>query len=76
MWHAWEERKVYKVFIGKPEGKRPLGRARRRWEDGIKRDVGGIVWKDAELINLDQNRDWRQALVNTVMNLWILAPRN
>jgi hypothetical protein len=40
MWHAWErkERKMYKVLVGKPEGKRPLGRPRRRWEDGIRMD--------------------------------------
>jgi hypothetical protein len=44
-----EERKVYKVLVGKPEGKRPLGRQRRRWEDGIRMDLreislGGVVW--------------------------------
>jgi hypothetical protein len=50
MWHAWEcERKVYKVLVGKPEGKRPLGKPRRRWEDGIRMDLreiglGGGVW--------------------------------
>jgi hypothetical protein len=37
MWYAWE-RKVYKVLVGKPEGRRPLGRPRRRWEDGIRMD--------------------------------------
>jgi hypothetical protein len=37
-----EERKVYKVLVGKPEGKRPLGRPRRRWEDGIRMDLGGV----------------------------------
>jgi hypothetical protein len=42
MWHAWEERKVYKVLVGKSEGKRPLGRPRRRWEDGIRMDLGEI----------------------------------
>jgi hypothetical protein len=42
MWHAQEERKVYKVFVGNPEGKRPLRRPRRRWEDGI-REIG---WGD------------------------------
>jgi hypothetical protein len=38
MWHAWErrEKKVYRVLVGRPEGKRPLGRPRRRWEDGIR----------------------------------------
>jgi hypothetical protein len=41
MWHAWE-RNVYKVFMRKPEGKRPLGRPRRKWEHGIKMDLRGI----------------------------------
>jgi hypothetical protein len=39
-----EERKVYKVFVGKPERKRPLGRPRRGWEDGIRMIVGRLVW--------------------------------
>jgi hypothetical protein len=39
-----EEREVYKVLVGKPEGKRPLGRPRRRWEDGIRMDFGEIGW--------------------------------
>jgi hypothetical protein len=39
MWHAWERRKVYKVLVENPEGKRPLGRPSRRWEDGIRMDV-------------------------------------
>jgi hypothetical protein len=43
MWHAWE-RKVYKVLVGKPEGRRPLGRPRRRWEDGISMDLREIGW--------------------------------
>jgi hypothetical protein len=41
MWHAWE-RKVYKVLVGKLEGKRPVGRPRRRWEDGIRMDLREI----------------------------------
>jgi hypothetical protein len=41
MWHAWE-RRVYKVLVGKPKGKRPLGRPRRRWEDGIRMDLREI----------------------------------
>jgi hypothetical protein len=43
MWHAWE-RNVYKVLVGKPEGKRPLGRPRHRWEDGIGTDFREISW--------------------------------
>jgi hypothetical protein len=40
-----EERKVYKILVGKPEGKRPLGRPRRRWEDGIRMNLGEIGWE-------------------------------
>jgi hypothetical protein len=50
-----EERKVYKVFMGKPEGKRPLGRRRRRWVDGIRMDLRVIGWGD--WIQLAQDRD-------------------
>jgi hypothetical protein len=39
-----EERKVYKVLVGKPEGRRPLGRPRRKWEDGIRNDLGRLAW--------------------------------
>jgi hypothetical protein len=65
-----EERKVYKVLVGKPESKRPLGRPRHRWEDGIKMDLREIGWgRGVELIQLAQNRDWWRAFVTTVMNL-------
>ena len=62
-----EKRGVYRVLVGKPVGKRPLGRTRRRWEDNIKMDlqeVGCMEW-----IELAQDRDRRRALVNAVMNL-------
>jgi hypothetical protein len=52
-----EERKVYKVLVGKPEGKRPLGRPRRRWEDEIRMDLREIVWGDVGWIQLAQDRD-------------------
>jgi hypothetical protein len=68
-----EERKVYKVLVGKPEGKIPLGRPRRRWEDGIRMDIG---WGNVEWIQLAQDRDRWQAFVNTVMNFGVVAPRN
>jgi hypothetical protein len=70
-----EERNVYKVLVGKPEGKRPLRRPGRRWEDGIRtdlREIGleGVVW-----IRLSQDRDRWRAVVSAVMNLRVLAPR-
>jgi hypothetical protein len=65
-----EGRGVHRVLVGKPEGKRPLGRPRRRWEDNIKIDlqevVGGGDWME-----LAQDRDRWQALVNTVMNFQV-----
>jgi hypothetical protein len=71
-----EERNVYKVLMGKPEGKRPLERPRRRWEDGIRMDLREIGWGSVEWIHLAQDRDRWRALVNTVMNFRVLAPRS
>jgi hypothetical protein len=64
-----EGRGVYRVLVGKREGKRPLGRPKRRWEDNIKADIqevgcGGIDW-----IELAQDRDRWRAVVNALMNL-------
>jgi hypothetical protein len=69
-----EGRNVYRILVGKPKGKRPLGRQRRRWEDGIKMDLGGIGWVGVERILLAQDRDRWRAVVDTVMNLRVLAP--
>jgi hypothetical protein len=55
--------------VGKPEGKRPLGRPRRRWVDNIKMDLREIRWDGMEWIELAQDRDQWRALVDTVMNL-------
>jgi hypothetical protein len=66
-----KERKVYKVLMGKPEGKKPLGRPRRRWEDGVRMDLGGVDW-----IRLAQDRDRWRAVVSAVMNLRVLVPRS
>jgi hypothetical protein len=70
-----EERSVYKVLMGKPEGRRPLERLRRRWEDGIRMDLREIVWGSVDWIQLARNRDRLRNLVNTVINLPFLAPR-
>jgi hypothetical protein len=64
-----EKRTAYRVLVGKPEGKRPLGRSRRRWVDNIKTDLREIEWDDMDWIVLAQDRDQWRALVNTVMNL-------
>jgi hypothetical protein len=55
--------------VGKPGGKRPLGRPRRRWVDNIEMDLGEIGWDGRDWIELVQDRDQWRALVNTVMNL-------
>jgi hypothetical protein len=70
-----EERKVYKVLVGKPEGKRPLGRPRHRWEDGIRMDLREIGLGGVDWIRLAQVRD-RWAVVSAVMNLRVLAARS
>jgi hypothetical protein len=71
-----EERNMYRVLIGKPEGKRPLGRPRHRWEDGLSMDLREIGWGSVDWIQLAQDRDRWRALVNTVMNLQVLVPQS
>jgi hypothetical protein len=71
-----EGRNLYRVLVGKPEGKRPLGRPRRRWVDGIKMDLEEIGSGVVERIHLAQDRDRWRAVVNAVMNLRVLAPRS
>jgi hypothetical protein len=71
-----DERKVCKVLVGKPEGKKPLGRPRSRWEDGVRIDpreigLGGVDW-----IRLAQDRERWRAVVSAVMNLRVLVPRS
>jgi hypothetical protein len=64
-----EVRGAYNILVGRPEGRRPLGRPRRRWEDNIKMDLREIGFGDVDWINSAQDRDTWRALVNTVMNL-------
>jgi hypothetical protein len=71
-----QEKKVYVVLVGKPEGKRPFGRPRRRWEDGIRMDLREICWEGVQWVYLAQDRDRWRAVVNSVMNLRVLAPRS
>jgi hypothetical protein len=72
-----EGRNVYRVLVGKPEGRRPLRRPRHRWAHGNKIILGRLAGGGGvEWIHLAQDGDHWQALVNAVMNLWVLAPRN
>jgi hypothetical protein len=63
-----EKRNAYRILVGKPEGKRSLGRSRRRWVDNINMDLREIGWDGVDWIVLAQDRDQWRALVNTVMN--------
>jgi hypothetical protein len=63
-----EKRGAYRILMGRPKGRRPLGRPRRRWEDNIKMDLQEVVWV-TNWIELAQNRDRWRAVVNAVMNL-------
>ena len=64
-----ERRGVYRVLVGKPEGKRPLVRPKRRWEDNIKMNLQEVGCVGVEWIELAQDRDRRRALVNVVVKL-------
>ena len=66
-----EGRGVYRVLVGKPEGKRPLGRARRRWEDNIKMDLQEMGGGCGDWMELARDRGSWRALVSTVMNLGV-----
>jgi hypothetical protein len=66
-----ERRGAYRALVGKPEGRRPLGRPRRQWEDNIKMDLREVGWGGMDWINLAQDRDRWRALVNAVMNLLV-----
>jgi hypothetical protein len=63
-----EKRNAYRILVGKPEGKRPLGRPRCRWVDNIKMNLREIGWDGMDWIDLAQDKDQLRAVVNTVMN--------
>ncbi|PNF24189.1 hypothetical protein B7P43_G16874, partial [Cryptotermes secundus] len=63
------DKNAYRILVGKPEGKRPKGRPRRRWVDNIRTDLKEIAWDGMDWIDLAQDRDQWRALVNMVMNL-------
>jgi hypothetical protein len=63
-----EGRVVYRVLVGKPEGTKPLGRPRRRWEDNIKRDLQEVGGSCGDWMERAQDRDSWRALMSTVMN--------
>jgi hypothetical protein len=64
-----EKRNAYRLLVGKPEGKRPLGRPRRRWVDNIRMDLEEVGWGDVDWIGLAKDRNRWRALVNSVLKL-------
>jgi hypothetical protein len=64
-------RNAYNILVGKHEGKRPLGKPRRRWEDDIRMDISEIGWRGVDWMHLDQDAEQWCVLVNMVMNLRI-----
>jgi hypothetical protein len=64
-----KKRNAYRLLVGKPEGKRPLGRARRMWVDNIRMDLGEVGRGDVDWIDLAQDRNRWRAFVNSVLNL-------
>jgi hypothetical protein len=66
-----EKRNAYRLLVGKPKGKRLLGRPRCRWVDNIRMDLGEVGWNDVDWIGLAKDRDRWRALVNSVLNLQV-----
>jgi hypothetical protein len=69
--HMGKKRNAYKVMVGKPEEKRPLGKPRCRREDNIEMDIRGLGWGSMDWIHLAEDRNQCEALVNIVMNFWV-----
>jgi hypothetical protein len=70
--HMGEVRGAYNILVGRPEGRRPLGRPGSRWENNMKMDLKEIGFGDVDWIHLAQDRDKWRAVVNSVMNLQVL----
>jgi hypothetical protein len=70
--HTEEVRNAYAIFVGIPEGKRPFGKLRRRWEENIKMDFRETEWEGVDCIHLAQDKGQWRALVNTIMNFRVL----
>jgi hypothetical protein len=66
-----EKRNAYRLLVGKPEGKRLLGRPRRRWVDNIRMDLGEVGCGDVDWIGMAKDRKRWRAVVNSVLNLWV-----
>jgi hypothetical protein len=64
-----EKRNAYRILVGKPEGKRLLGRPRRRWVDYVNVDLSGIGWDGMDCVDVAQDRDQWRVLMHTVMNI-------
>jgi hypothetical protein len=64
-----EKRNAYRLLVGKPEGKRPLGRPRRSWVDNIRMNHGEVGWSDVDWFGVAEDRDRWRHLVNSVLNL-------
>jgi hypothetical protein len=69
--HMGKKRDPHRILVGKPEGRRPLGRPRCRWENNIKSDLREIRWGGMDCIHLAQDRYQWRAFLNTVMNLQV-----
>jgi hypothetical protein len=63
-----ENRNAYRLLVGKPQGKSPIGRQRRRWVDSIRMDLGEVAWGDVDWFGLAKDRNMWRALVNSVLN--------
>jgi hypothetical protein len=66
-----EKRNAYRLLVGKPEGRRPLGRPRRRWLNNIRMDLVEVGWGNVNWIGLAQDRDRWRALLDSVLKLWV-----